>query len=331
MKRKRILSILLVCLLTVSVAACGGKNGKDEAKASSGNNTAQGGEDASQGGGTADEQKESGTQSAWVEPEKEEPALDWSAVEFAPEEDFYFYGKKVSGNKGVVIAEYLGEGGVVKIPSTLGGEPVVMIDSNVFSESGVTDVYFEAEEFVYIEPYAFAECTTLNSVVIKGNEETEIRAHAFADCSNLTSVVFSEEIEKIWEAVFWGTPWLENKKQETPLVIVNRTVIDATLCTGDLVIPDGIVKIGRYAAWENENITSLTVPDSVERIEVAAFAQCTYLTRVSLPDGIHTISGPYGFAGDEDIIITHMGIEYTYEELEELDNKIWMDHLNSLP
>ncbi len=324
MKGKRILSIVLACLLSVSVAACGGKNGKDEAKGVS-----QGGQDASQEGG-GDEREESDTPSVW-EPEKEEPALDWSAVEFAPEEDFYFYGKKVSGSTGVVIVEYLGEGGVVKIPSTLGGEPVIMIDKNVFSESGVTDVYFEAEEFVYIEPYAFAECTTLNSVVIKGNEKTEIRDHAFADCSNLTSVVLSEEIAEIWEAVFWGTPWLENKKQEAPLVIVNRTVIDATLCTGDLVIPDGIIKIARYAAWENENITSLTVPDSVQRIEVAAFGKCTKLTRVSLPDGIHTMGGVYGFAGDEDIVITHMGIEYTYEQLEELDNKVWMAHLNSLP
>lgn len=325
MKGKRILSIVLACLLSVTAAACGGENGKDEA-----NGVSQGGQDASQGGGTVDAQKESDTQSVW-EPEKEEPALDWSAVEFAPEEDFYFYGKKVSGSKGVVIVEYLGEGGVVKIPSTLGGEPVIMIDSNAFSESGVTDVYFEAEEFVYIEPYAFAECTTLNSVVVKGNEKTEIRDHAFADCSNLTSVVLSEEIEEIWEAVFWGTPWLENKKQETPLVIVNRTVIDATLCTGDLVIPDGVVKIARYAAWENENITSLTVSDSVQRIEVAAFGKCINLTRVSLPDGIQTISGPYGFAGAEDIVITHRGKEYTYEEREELDNMIWMEYLNSLP
>ena len=69
----------------------------------------------------------------------------------------------------------------------------------------------------------------------------------------------------------------------------------------------------------------------MERIEVAAFGKCTKLTRVSLPDNIHTIGGVYGFAGDEDIVITHMGTEYTYEQLEELDNKIWMAHLNSLP
>lgn len=100
MKGKRILSILLACLLTVTVAACGGENGKDGTEGVS-----QGGQDASQGGG--DEPKESDTQSVW-EPGQEEPALDWSAVEFAPEEDFGFYGTKVSGSAGVMISEYRG-------------------------------------------------------------------------------------------------------------------------------------------------------------------------------------------------------------------------------
>ena len=84
-----------------------------------------------------------------------------------------FFPTKVSGNKGVAITEYLGEGGVVKIPSTLGGEPVIMIEDDVFNESGVTDIYFETEGMICIAPFAFAGCTTLSSVVIKGNEDTE--------------------------------------------------------------------------------------------------------------------------------------------------------------
>ncbi|MDE5803871.1 MAG: leucine-rich repeat domain-containing protein [Lachnospiraceae bacterium] len=326
--KKRVLSVVLACMLAFSAAACG----KDGSK--QGGQTGQdaaGGQDAAQGteSGT-DEPEDSSAQAVWVEMEKEEPALDWSAVEEAPEEDFRFSGIKLSGCVGVEINEYLGEGGVVKIPTSLGGQPVISIDDYVFSESGVTDVYFEAEGFVYIKSYAFAGCTTLNSVVIKGNEDTELRTHAFADCTNLTSVVLSGEITEFREAVFWGTPWLENKKQEAPLVIVNNMLLDATLYEGDLVIPDGVIRVVGYAAWENENITSLTVPDSVQRIEAGSFGKCVNLTRVSLPDGIRTIGGPYGFAGDPDIVITHRGIEYTYEQLEELDSMIWSEYLNSL-
>lgn len=319
--KKRVLSILLACLLALTAAACG--SNAPDAK--------QEGQDAAQGTESApsDETEESSVPP--VEPKKDEPALDWSAVEPAPEEEFDFYGTKVSGNKGVAITEYLGEGGVVKIPSTLGGEPVIMIEDDVFNESGVTDIYFETEGMICIAPFAFAGCTTLSSVVIKGNEDTEIRDHAFTDCTNLTSIVFSEEINEFGGAAFLGTPWLENKKQETPLVIINNVVIDATLCTGDLVIPDGIIKIAGYAAEANENITSLTVSDSVQRIERGAFVNCTNLTRVSLPDGIHTISGQYGFAGSESIVITHRGVEYTYEQLQELDNLIWMEYLNNPP
>lgn len=328
--KKRVLSIVLACMLAFSAAACGKDGSKQDGQTEQ--DAAQGGQDAAQGTeSTADEPEDGSAQAVWVEAEKEEPALDWSAVEEASEEDFRFSGVKLSGCAGVEIKEYLGEGGVVKIPTSLGGKPVISIDDHVFSESGVTDVYFEAEGFVFIDSYAFAGCTTLNSVVIKGNEDTELRGHAFEDCTNLTSVVLSKEITGFWEAVFWGTPWLENKKQEAPLVIVNNVLIDATLYEGDLVIPDGVIRVARYAAWENENITSLTVPDSVLRIEPGSFGKCTQLTRVSLPDGIHTINGQYGFAGDSDIVVTHRGVEYTYEELEELDSMIWSEYLNSLP
>ncbi|MBD5535998.1 MAG: leucine-rich repeat domain-containing protein [Lachnospiraceae bacterium] len=327
--KKRVLGLVLACMLAFSAAACskdgskqGGQTGQDAA----------GGQDAAQGTESGTDEPEDGSaQPVWVEPEKEEPVIDWSVVETAPEEDFWFDTVTIDGHTGAQIVEYQGEGGAVKIPGSYDGKPVVAIRKEAFAGTEVTDVYIEVEGPIYIREYAFENCTMLSSVVIKGDAESELRDRIFEGCTNLTSVVVSEEITGFGILPFIGTPWLENKKQQNPLVILNNVVLDGQLCTGDVIIPDGVIRIANSAFNSNENITSLTVPDSVQRIEVGAFARCTQLTRVSLPDGIRTISGTYGFAGDSDIVITYRGKEYTYEQLEELDSIIREEYLNNLP
>lgn len=255
-------------------------------------------------------------------PKVDEPALDWSAIEEAAEEDFVFVGTSVgsqlAGVKGVELKEYIGDGGVVKIPSTYDGRPVLVIGREAFSKTAVTDVYFESDGFVYIQSDAFRECTSLNSVVIRANEETDIRDKAFLDCTNLTSVVLSEEIINFWDRAFVNTPWLENKKKENPLVIVNNVVIDGTACSGEVVIPDGVVRIGQGAFRSNENITSVTIPDSVRRIEIWAFALCTSLENISFPDNLESMGSEYAYGGCKNIVITYKGKKYTYDDLKDM-------------
>lgn len=311
MRRKRSLGIALACLLALSVAACGNDGG------SQGSDTAKGKENSSSTGA-----EENGGQSETYEPaKKDEPTLDWSAVSTAPEEDFFFTTKTLNGVKGMVIKEYQGEGGVVKIPASYQDLPVILIDQNAFKGTNVTDVYFETESFVYIQPWAFEDCTSLNSIVIRGNEESQIRDSAFKGCTGLTSIVLSEGITHFGESSspFKDTPWLENKKQENPLVIVNNTVLDGKSCTGDVVVPDGVIRIAPGAFSGNENITSVTLPDSIWRIETHAFARCTSLTSVNIPDDTVSMGGAMSYAGSEKVVLTYQGKKYTYEELQELD------------
>lgn len=317
------MSIALACLLALPMAACG-SDGTQQ-----GSGTAQGTESGSADGeaenrGQSEEKRD---EPAQKEPKKDEPALDWSAVPTAPEEDFVFNSASIgpSGNavKGVEIKKYQGEGGAVKIPDSYRGQPVILISKNAFKESNVTDVYFETEGFVYIQPRAFIDCTSLNSVVIKGNEKTEIRDWAFEGCSSLSSVVLSEEITNFGIQPFEDTPWLAGKKQEDPLVIVNNTVLDGELCTGDVVIPDGVVRIAPRAFSENENITSVTLPDSIWRIEPQAFTRCTSLTSINIPDNTESIGGAEAYIGSEKVVLTYKGKKYTYEKLKELEALFW--------
>ena len=79
---------------------------------------------------------------------------------------------------------------------------------------------------------------------------------------------------------------------------------------GDVVIPDGVTKIGRYgipfiigfgtsyygAFQDRTDVTSVTIPDSVTEIDVDAFRSCTGLTSVTIGHSVTSI-GYNAFAG----------------------------------
>lgn len=57
----------------------------------------------------------------------------------------------------------------------------------------------------------------------------------------------------------------------------------------NIVISDGITKIGKYAFEKCTNVVSVTLPDSVTQLSDSAFHSCTSLQIISLPDNIETL------------------------------------------
>ena len=65
-----------------------------------------------------------------------------------------------------------------------------------------------------------------------------------------------------------------------------------TKYTGDeteVVIPEGVVTIGKNAFYENKKITEIVMPDSVIKIDSNAFEGYTSLTNVTIPSGVTDI------------------------------------------
>ncbi len=56
-----------------------------------------------------------------------------------------------------------------------------------------------------------------------------------------------------------------------------------------LIICNGVTSIG-YCAFNDMNLTSVTIPDSVTSIGSCAFANCTNLTSITIPDSVTSIS-----------------------------------------
>lgn len=137
-----------------------------------------------------------------------------------------------------------------------------------------------------IGDFAFYECKDLTSVTIP-DSVTSIGSGAFCNCRDFT-ITFPESITSIACNAFLGTAWLDNRKKENPLVIINHIMFDGKHCSGDLIIPDDVVIIGDYA-FEDADLTSVTIPNGVTSIGAYAFYECDDLKSVTIPDGVTSI------------------------------------------
>ncbi len=139
-----------------------------------------------------------------------------------------------------------------------------------------------------IGAYAFYECETLTELTI-ADSVTSIGARACSNCAALTDTAIPENVTGIGSLAFSRTPWLETKKQENPLVVVNGLLLDGAACSGDVVIPDGVTAILDAAFSFNTRVTGVSIPDSVTDIFSSAFYECVNLAEISIPESVTNI------------------------------------------
>ena len=177
---------------------------------------------------------------------------------------------------------------------------------SVIIENGVTS----------IGDWAFSDCVSLTSVTIP-DSVTSIGGGAFNWCENLTSVTIPDSVMSIGDEAFYLTLWLDARRAENPLVIVNNILIDGYTAAGDVIVPNGVKSIADGAFSGGmcdgdpsegcELLTSITIPDSVTSIGSAAFAWCSNLKSIKIEnpdckiyDESSTISDTatiYGYSG----------------------------------
>jgi len=124
---------------------------------------------------------------------------------------------------------------------------------------------------------------------IEGLPVKEIGYIAFQNCKYLEDISIPQSVEFIAGRSFADTPWLKTKQKENPLVIINDILIDATTASGDVVIPDNVKAIGKWAFCGCLNLESVTIPDSVESIDFGAFQVCEKLESIVIPNGVTDI------------------------------------------
>ena len=170
----------------------------------------------------------------------------------------------------------------LKIPNS-----VTNIGSLAFSDCKSLKSVIIPNSVTSIGSMAFNDCESLKSAIIP-NSITSIEDWTFSGCESLTSVEMSDSITYIGSDAFDKTLWLEKKREENPLVIVNNLLVDGQNCAGDVVIPDGVTSICD-CSFSGSSLTSIEIPDSVTSIGNSAFSCCKKLKSVKIPDNVTII------------------------------------------
>ena len=115
--------------------------------------------------------------------------------------------------------------------------------------------------------HAFQKCTSLPSVTLSGGL-TAIEPFTFNGCTALSTVTISNTVTSIGNNAFDGCSSLKRFNSDTD---------------GEMFLPTSCRTIGEYAFQNLPFITTIVVPDTVNRIENAAFKGCTSLANLTLP------------------------------------------------
>ena len=167
----------------------------------------------------------------------------------------------------VSIIRYKGKGGVVEIPSKLGGKKVTKI-------MGVLN-----KDDKSIVDGTFEECKGLTKVIIP-DSVSEIGMGAFYGCEELKNVVIPEGVERIGNEAFARCSGLESIKLPESVSVIGKCAFSSSGLK-EIYIPGGVSEIGQYA-FSTESLISAYFNDNVTDMGDLTFCLCHNLKNVHI-------------------------------------------------
>lgn len=177
-------------------------------------------------------------------------------------------------NNGSILTLYTGNETNIVIPEVIGGNRVIAIGDNVFSN------------------YPEVENLTIPSSV------TSIGFNCFRNCNKLTIHAYSNSYAHTF-ATSQAIPFVSRDLFYTgDYAIGDGTIWNYCGYNIRIVIPNnlGVTKIGEYAFVDNFSLKSMTIPSGMTSIGANAFGYCFYLEDVLIPNSVTEI-GEYAFNG----------------------------------
>ena len=165
--------------------------------------------------------------------------------------------------------------GNLTLPSKLGGYPVTRISGTAFYHCNKLTGVRISDSIKTIGADAFYECTNLKSVTI-GKNVSNMQVYAFS---------YRSKLEKL--TVVSGNKTFHSKGNCIVETKSKRLVLG---CKNSVIPADGsVTSIGVGAFATCTGLKKITVPNGVKSIENAAFSACKNLKNIKLPDGLINI------------------------------------------
>lgn len=135
---------------------------------------------------------------------------------------------------------------------------------------GITDIVIPSST-TSIGDYAFSGCKGLTDITIPDSVMT-IGQDALFGCTALTSIIVSEN-----NAFYSSAAGILYDKNKTQIICVPKAI------KGEISIANGVTSIDSTAFKDCIGVTSMIIPDSVERIGEGAFSGCSSLESITIP------------------------------------------------
>ena len=148
-----------------------------------------------------------------------------------------------------------------------------------FSKSTLKSITF-GDSVKYIPEYICAYLDSLKYVTI-GNSTTNIGSNAFSGCSSLVRTNYTGSIGD-WCNIKFGN------SGANPICYSHNLYINDVEIK-DLIIPNSVDSIHKYAFSYCSSLTSVTIPNSVTSIGTSAFEGCSSLSSITIPNSVTSI------------------------------------------
>lgn len=197
----------------------------------------------------------------------------------------------------------------------------------------------------------FENCTELTSVTIP--DIIERIDNSFANCPNINEIILGDNVSNtidLAEAfraskdnselkiVYRGEEYSLSEYEEQIFINlkdfkIRRGVLEEYTGTkANVVVPNSVTTLDKFAFYGDENIERVILPDSVTEIGAHSFYDCPNLTYVKLPDDVtfaldtlvHDVSTnthmvtSYAFLDSPNVEVEYKGKVYDYDHIKDL-------------